>query len=256
MIGLRLGHTPKFARRYANVGEAIRTPWARTRTMSATGAFRRTKSHSTFRAEVREQCWPCGAAERKGRDMDTHDTGRRPNVVRLRRLGQRRALDACAALTPEQFTRDLGRASVRCATRWRTSWARSGFGWSAFTGRTRRAAGRRISSRIWRPADALGRGRARSLGVRRRALGRRSGARLRISGHEGQPRYPIAVGNRCNTGESRHVPSRPGDHAVAPAWRQTYRHRSHRLLPRTARRKPPAKNPPQPLWKSCTPSNG
>ena len=68
-----------------------------------------------------------------------------------------RTLDACAALSPEQFTRDLG-SSFRFRPRHRSRifWERNGSGSSVFTAVRRSRSQRRSSSPISRRCERVG----------------------------------------------------------------------------------------------------
>ena len=87
------GHTPKFARRYANVG---RRDFSRRRRICRGRARRefsiRRGVVSSFRRRRASGCWPSGAADWQvtlDHIGDAHDTGRNSHAVRVRRLGQR-----------------------------------------------------------------------------------------------------------------------------------------------------------------------
>src|ERR1700745_2817451 len=69
-------------------------------------ASRPTKSLTISRAKFANGCWPSGEAERKGKNMITPEHAR--TLFAYAAWANRRMLEACVPLPPEQFTRDLG----------------------------------------------------------------------------------------------------------------------------------------------------
>ena len=204
MIGLGLGHTPKFARRYANVGESI---------SHAVGAYADDVRDGQFpggRGVVSSPGGSARAAAGRAAKLSIakfahprrdDDTGRdRRTLFAYDAWANGRVLDACAALTPEQFTRDLGSSfrSVRdtLAHIMGAQWI-----WlERFHGRSAQSlpeAGAVPGSRV--AASRAGAEVERELlAYVDRPFRRRPRAQLRISGHEGEPHSAIHVGRRCS----------------------------------------------------------
>ena len=151
-----------------------------------------------------------------------------------------RVLDACAALAPEQFTQRPGvELSLGARHHGAHHGRASGFGWSAFRAARRSAAERRSVPGSRRLAKTLGARWSASFWHTSAALSAADLEReLRLSGHEGQSAQHLLWQTLQHLANHSTYHRGQVTTLFAPARRQTGRHRPHRLLPRTRRRRP------------------
>ena len=167
----------------------------------------------------------------------------------------RRALDAASALTPEQFSKPLGSSfsSVRdtLAHIWRGVDLAGAFSGplTVFAARHHAIRGRR------QPGLALGWTGNAAARFRPRAHANGSRPRSRIQDAQIRRLQKSAVAIHAACRESRHLPSRPGDHHAAPTWRPADPDGPDALLSRARRRRRLVATTPS-LWTPSGPSPG